>query len=293
MMLKKTAKKIYKILPFKKQLFLVLRSLWSPPHRIYQHLSFRGKINIKTTDNHRFQMQHYGFELENELFWKGIKGGWERQSIQLWETLCTTSNCIIDVGANTGVYSLIAKTINPQSQVVAFEPVNRVFAKLKENIALNKYDIQAVEKALSDSDGQAVIYDQPTEHIYSVTVSKDLTPTGTETIETSIDIARLDTFIEQHQLPAIDLMKIDVETHEAEVLEGMGKYLETMRPTMLIEILTDEVGQRVEKILEGKGYLYFDIDEKNPPRKTAHISKSGFYNYLVCSESIAQQLQLI
>ncbi|EAY30075.1 FkbM family methyltransferase [Microscilla marina] len=292
-MLKKLVKSIYKILPFKKAFFVALRGVWSPPHRVYQHLHFQGKINVKTTGNQEFKMHHYGFELENELFWRGIKGGWEQQSIQLWEKLCTVNDCIIDVGANTGVYALIAKTVRPTAQVVAFEPVKRVFEKLQENIALNQFDVKAYELALSDSDGKATIYDQDTEHTYSVTVSQDLSPEGVDTVATSIDIIRFDTFIAQHQLPKVGLMKIDVETHEPEVLEGMGEYLDTMRPTLLIEILTNEVAQRVEKLVEGKGYLYFDLDEKNPPRKVDRIQKSGFYNYLICTESIAQQLQLI
>ena len=131
-MIKKLVKSIYKVLPFKKSFFMLLRSVWSPPHHIYQHLYFKGKINVKTTSDQSFKMNHYGFELENELFWKGIKGGWEQQSIQLWEKLCVMSNCIVDVGANTGVYSLIAKTIHPAAKVVAFEPVKRVFEKLEE-----------------------------------------------------------------------------------------------------------------------------------------------------------------
>ena len=39
-------------------------------------------------------------------------------------------------------------------------------------------------------------------------------------------------------------MKIDVETHEPAVLKGMGEYLRSFRPTMLIELLNDEVAQQ-------------------------------------------------
>ena len=295
MSLKTIVKRVYHLLPFKKPFFIVLKKVWSPPKRIYQHLYFTGKIKVKTLDDKAFQMYHYGFELENELFWRGIKNGWEQQSVQLWEKLCTMNKCIVDVGANTGIYALIAKTLQPKAQVFAFEPVKRVFEKLEANLKLNNYqDIVAVEKALSNADGEAIIYDQAeTDHTYSVTVGKDLTTAETQSIETTIDIIRLDTFIEQHQLEKVDLIKIDVETHEPEVLEGMGKYLKQMLPTLLIEVLNDEVAQKVQKLVEGLDYLYFDLDEKTVPKPIERIRKSSYYNLLICTPTVAQKLQLI
>lgn len=288
-------KQIYRWLPFKKNVFILLKKIWLPPKRLYQHLHFQGKIKVKTLGGNTFRMHHYGFELENELFWRGIKNGWEQQSMQLWEKLCTMNECIVDVGANTGVYALIAKTLKPNAQIFAFEPVKRVYKKLEDNLALNNYqDVVSIEKALSNADGEALIYDQEAaSHTYSVTVGKNLNTAETKSIETTIAITRLDTFIEQHQLKKIDLIKIDVETHEPEVLEGMGKYLQQMRPTMLIEILNNEVAQKVQDLVEGIGYLYFDLDEKTAPKQVKQLHKSSFYNFLICTPSVAQALQLI
>ena len=103
---------------------------------------------------------------------------------------------------------------------------------------------------------------------------------------------RLSSFIERYELTKIDLMKIDVEMHEAEVLSGMGKYLDSFRPAMLIEILTDEVGNRVEELVKNKGYLYFNIDEASGIQKVDHIIKSKYFNYLLCNRETADYLQL-
>jgi ribosomal protein L11 methylase PrmA len=99
----------------------------------------------------------------------GIKDGWEKVSTGLWIKLCRESEVIIDIGANTGVYSLIAKTVNPGAKVFAFEPVERVFEKLQGNCRLNNYDIGCFKKAVSNYSGKAKIYDTAGEHIYSVT----------------------------------------------------------------------------------------------------------------------------
>jgi hypothetical protein len=114
----------------------------------------------------------------------------------------------------------------------------------------------------------------------------------TYVIPTQIEATKLSSYIEQNKVPRVDLIKIDVETHEEEVLQGFEPYLNSMRPTMLIEILNDSIGQRVENMLKGKNYLFFDLDEIRPPRQVEHITKSSYFNYLICSEAIAKSLKL-
>jgi len=41
-----------------------------------------------------------------------------------------------------------------------------------------------------------------------------------------------------------------VETHEPEVLEGMGELLVKYRPILLIEVLSDELGERFKDWLK-------------------------------------------
>ena len=113
-------------------------------------------------------------------------------------------------------------------------------------------------------------------------------------VPTTIRVARLDTLIEQLKIEKIDLIKLDVETYEAEVLEGLGTYLDKFRPTLLIEILNDEVGHRIEALLKGKDYLYFNIDEEtNSIRKVEEITKSDYYNYLICNPKVAEEIGLL
>jgi len=203
---------------------------------------------------------------------------------------------IFDVGANTGLFSLIAKSLNPTSKVFAFDPVKRVYERLKENVTLNNYDVACFEAALSDSDGEAIIYDLPTDHILSVTVNKNYhSPELAKTaIPTTIRTIRLETFIEQENIERIDLMKIDVERHEVEALEGFGKYLGIFRPVMLIEVLSDEIGAGIEKIVSNKGYFYFRIDDADSSvKKMEHIRIEKDCNFLICDEATAKQLQLI
>src|ERR1035437_3251001 len=290
--MKKIVKKLYDAIPFKKQLFSVIK-IFKPGPAIYKHLHFKGIIKVKVDDSHYFKMHHYGYQIENELFWNGLTGGWEKVSLGLWMKLCKNADVIIDVGANTGIYSLIAKAINKNSLVYAFEPVERVFKKLEENNSLNGFDVHCFPTALSNTTGTATIYDIKSEHVYSVTVNKNLNTPDIESIKTEIQTITLYVIIEKNNLTKIDLSKIDVETHEAEVLEGFSKYLKKFHPTILIEILNDEVGANVQKIVSDLDYLYFNIDENAGIRQVTSITKSDYYNYLLCSKETAKELSLI
>ena len=287
-------RKIYSGLPLKRQALHFLRRVYRPSKALYKHLHFDGVMSVPVGNDRSFLMHHYGYELENAVFWEGLEDGWEKTSVGLWSRLASDASVILDVGANTGVYSLIAKAVNPEATVVAFEPVERVFSKLEHNVEINGFDVLCLPFAASNSDGEATVYDLPTEHVYSVTVNKNIHDPAVDVIPTTIRTTRIDSVIEQYQLGSIDLLKIDVETHEPEVLEGLGKYLREFRPTMLIEILTDEVGRRVEAALEGCNYVYFNIDEDlDAVRLVTQITKSDCYNYLVCDRKIAVNLGLM
>jgi hypothetical protein len=85
-----------------------------------------------------------------------------------------------------------------------------------------------------------------------------------------------------------------VETFEPQVLEGFKKNLSLMKPTFLIEVLMDEVGDKLQHAFDGLGYLYFNIDDKNEKiRRVDKIVKSDYFNYLICSERTAGKLNLV
>ncbi len=287
-------KVIYSVIPFKKQMFLVVRMFFKPKEKLYRHLHFKGEIEVKIKGHKSFRTYNHGLLIENGIFWAGLENGWERQSLKVWIKLCEKATSIMDVGANTGIYSLIAATINPDCDIVAFEPVKRVSAMLEKNIRINNYKIKNVEKALSNFDGDAIVYDDlSSEHTYAVTVNKNLMVNKDKSSTVKIKTCRLDTYIEENNITHIDLIKIDVETHEAEVLEGFGKYLELFKPTILIEITYPEVAKKIQMIFQYLPYLYFNVNEDDGLKQVDQITVSDNYNFLLCSKDKALELGLI
>ena len=278
--MKKVFKYIYAALPFKKQLFSLIK-LFPPSQNIYKHLSFTGAFTVTVADK-KFRTMHYGYELENEIFWKGLAGGWESECITWWVKLCANADVILDIGASTGIYALIAKTVKSDATVFAFEPIPAVFNKLKQNIALNDFEIKSYQAALSDYDGTGTIAIPDTAMQYSVTINQPMITDGNNYQLVDVSTIRLATFIEQQKLTKVDLMKIDVETHEGEVLQGMGDYLARYKPVMLIEILNEEVGAKVEELTFPVGYRFYHIQADSSLVEVKKLTgHTRYYNYLL------------
>lgn len=297
MPLKNKVKKLYLKLPFKKKLFQFIRDyIGTPGASIYQHLYFHGYFEVKLNADSQFKLMHYGYLVENEIFWKGIYGGWEKESLNIWEKLSKNASVIIDIGANTGIYSLIAKSVNPNASVYAFEPISRVFDKLVKNIELNNCDIKPYRVAVSNYKGKATIYDVPHEHQYSATMNLRTHTALTNTVAVEVETVTLSDFVELNNISAVDLIKLDVERHETEVLQGFLPHLYQLKPTILIEVIDDTIADYINRIFRGTDYLFFSINEKSgiaQEKQTYYKRSADAMNYLLCTKTTAELLMLI
>lgn len=122
----------------------------------------------------------------------------------------------VDIGANQGLYSLLAARNRHCVAAVAFEPVAATFALLRDNIALNAAGatIRPVHAAVSLQSGMARI---ATDDAHSGVASLRETTDGGEEIRI-LGIAGVDTLLEG-DVPLI--VKIDVEGHEETVVEAL------------------------------------------------------------------------
>jgi len=157
--LKRIAKSLYNAAPFKPMVMRGLRRVWRPPENIYRHLHFQGPISLDLPNATHMRVNHFGNQVENDLFWVGFGNGWEKASLLTWLWLVRDAEVVFDIGANTGIYALSAQATRPRAKVMAFEPVKRIHAKLAANVALNTYPIKAHNIALSDHNGTVPLYD--------------------------------------------------------------------------------------------------------------------------------------
>lgn len=255
---------------------------WLPlPERIYQHLYFEAPFSLFIGQGKHLKLHHFGFKVENQLFWTGIDGDFEPESVRAWRLLVPHATTIFDVGANTGVYALLAKCLNPNATVHAVEPMPAIVDRLQQNIELNRYTIPVHTLGLSNYTGDAFVFTEDTDFQYSVAVNKDVSH-GKAQNKIGIQVERMDALAERVGLAQVDLIKLDVESHEPEVLEGMGALLQRWHPTLLIEVWGQEVLDKILAQTEGIDYQAFHVQDDTRQVIPLNISAPTFGgNYLL------------
>ena len=73
------------------------------------------------------------------------------------------------------------------------------------------------------------------------------------------------------------LLKIDVEMHEQEVLEGMSMLLEIDKPFVIVEVIDSEVAKRVEECFDS--YWIFILLEENIIKTVNKLEVFKHYPY--------------
>jgi FkbM family methyltransferase len=168
-------------------------------------------------------------------------GGYERASLAAWAAMVKPGRVAIDVGAYTGVYSIVAAKRG--ARVFAFEPMVANYWRLGVNIALNKVFVTTKQCAVSDYEGAATLnynHKVPLTTGASLEIGITANAKSVETICTTLDALAFQN---------VAAIKIDVEWHELHVLRGAMQTIERDRPAMLIETLDDEMREQVVSLL--------------------------------------------
>jgi FkbM family methyltransferase len=160
---------------------------------------------------------------------------------------------MLDIGANNGIYSILACLAHGGLTSIAFEPYPPVIDVLQRNVALNSLEARiSIEKyALSDSAGQAPLFVPHQPHGLLET-SCSLEPDFKEAVADSIMIEtrRLDTLTS----PAPTIIKLDVEGHEAKVLAGGRNTIAAAKPIIFVEVLRHADPTIMNEIAAENGY---------------------------------------
>lgn len=276
---------LFRVMPFKKSLCDLLKGLNLVGDQFYRDFSFRGEFKVDVNGKGDFLIHHYGGPIENETYWKGLFTTFENDTGWLWMELAPVSNAIFDIGANSGLYSLAAAALNPGAEIHAFEPSRNTFQKLEYNSQLNGFNITCWQIALSNKNGKQVFYDTPDKNQTSASLSpeklKNFKNYDGEIVEYEVATKRLDGFIEEHSIKGIDLMKIDIEMHEPEAIEGFGEMLNQLKPVVFIEVLTHEVAERLNELIDGD-FLKFRLEGKQKARQIEQFEvKPDQWNYVI------------
>jgi FkbM family methyltransferase len=169
--------------------------------------------------------------------------------------------CFLDVGANTGLYTLMAAAVRPDLIVHAFEPLPPIAEILARNIRLNpaiKSRIVLHRLALSNATGEADFFETINPYGLLTTSSGLNEAFSRERGETRLHktaTVTMDDWCAHQDLDDIALIKIDVEGFEREVLQGAQFIVPARRPPIGVELLGNADFAYFSGFLERNNYI--------------------------------------
>lgn len=190
-------------------------------------------------------------------------GGYEYDYTRFWLKQAEQAITIFDLGANVGLYSLLAAAHNPRASVHAFEPTPELVAKLHTNLALNDLTKVIVNPlAVGAANGQIYLH-----YSYGSDGSNEgMNYVSAAPTDTAVDVLTLDGYCAAQSLDHIDLMKIDIEGGEFAALAGAAGLLQRRAIGCVLFELVDWAAQRgghttreIMNLFVTRGYRLYEL----------------------------------
>ncbi|MBC7769017.1 MAG: FkbM family methyltransferase [Phycisphaerales bacterium] len=139
-----------------------------------------------------------------------------------------------DVGANVGHHVLFMA--DHADAVFAFEPFDHAAAELRRKVAENGIaNVRLFDLALGRENAVAEMV-LPDNHNWGAATLRRVPGVASF----FVNVLRGDDLFARERLPRMDILKIDVEGHEAAVLDGLAERLRADRPIILTELTGEE-----------------------------------------------------
>ncbi|HEX3183550.1 MAG TPA: amino acid adenylation domain-containing protein, partial [Pyrinomonadaceae bacterium] len=241
---------------------------------------------------------------ETEVLYQEI---FEQQSYLRHGVTVQDGDCVFDVGANIGMFTVFVNSRCAPSRVYAFEPIPETHDVLRRNVELHGIKGQTFVCALSSYNGTAQFTYYPRtstmsgayanaaedervsraflrqQHEGMVAYEDELMEGRFETREVSVSVRTLSDVISSEGVERIDLLKIDVEKSELDVLKGIED-ADWARIVQLVVEVHDE-GERIAEIrrlLLSQGFAV-EVEED------LMLKNTGLYNIYAVHPQRAQE----
>lgn len=206
-----------------------------------------------------------------------LTGEYEPYETEIFKSYVKKGQCVIDIGANIGYYTLLAASlVGDKGKVYAFEPHPQNHNLLVNNVTENHYNnVIIYQNAVTNENKHIQLnigIDQGTHSIENTR--------GTTGQSISIDGCTLDDLFQGKVKP--DVIKMDIEGAETKALIGMRKMASALPNLVLLTECTPERFHELElfwKEIENCGFrfIYHIDDRKRVLRLTSLIQMWGYF----------------
>jgi FkbM family methyltransferase len=213
--------------------------------------------------------------IANDIYY-GLE--YELEEFRLIKALVKKAKRFVDIGANTGIFSVFAGKVNPELSITALEPHPGNYRRLLKNAALNKAKSRNLPLAAGNKETEINFSIPADESIATVSSANENFTRNFNAIEIktiAVKQITLDSLFASETITSSDLIKIDVEYYEPEVLEGAIQTLRERKPLLLLEVLSynklieqfpemkDKISpdheRRIQNILSAAGYSAYQL----------------------------------
>lgn len=192
-------------------------------------------VETKMRAGHRLRLDCRVLIYRHALF----HGEYDDESRSALLSFLRPGGAALDVGANIGLHSIpmALRVRSVGGRLVAVEPLRVNVEWLRHNLAINNCAdvVDVFEIGLSDQCGEADVVADATGSVGNASIaSRELSgPLDPQYYRTTIRLDILDRIWPTMQ--RLDIVKVDIEGHEAKFLKGGRNTLASFRPVILME----------------------------------------------------------
>jgi FkbM family methyltransferase len=186
-------------------------------------------------------------------YWRGTS---DREAVRWVDRFVRPGGVAWDLGAHFGLYTVgMATRVGAAGQIVAIEPDPSAYARCCRHVRMNRLEwVRVFPVAASSTNGSiALVFDEapgsPSSRVTHVTGAGLTLP-----------CARLDDLAKKEGLRAPDFIKVDVENHGAEALNGAMDTLASARPSLLMSFHSADELAGTKAILAPLGYTVLSLE---------------------------------
>jgi FkbM family methyltransferase len=199
--------------------------------------------------------------------------------INLLKNLSGGAGALIDIGGNYGIFTILMSKAAPEARIFSFEPVERTFSRLKNNVETNECrNVEVVRVAVGDCRRKVLM------HVDDSLAENHVSLDGRDKGQIEeVEMVALDEFLEEKGISFVDFLKVDVEGAECMVLRGARNlFIKRRVRKMLIEICPGNLirantsPEQLYDMIKQVGYACFHLTDAGA--LGSKVSLSDFEN---------------
>jgi FkbM family methyltransferase len=201
-------------------------------------------------------------EAVSSVIWR--LGHYEPVTTQLVISMLKPGDIFVDIGSHFGYFTLLAsRLVGPTGKVVAIEAMPSTYAMISQNVARNGLKNVELHNCAAFNKTQKLTFRDFGVVHSSLNTAFDvrgaLEGKDAGFTEISVNAVPADELLAQYRSRRIAMIKIDAESSEEFVLEGLSETLKHNRPAILLELggsNTDDASRvgKIVGLLEAAGY---------------------------------------